>query len=546
MHGNAIRVLSPLVLTDAELEEALAAWKTRSRTSSGRAPVAERELVANRYELGSRSAAAACRASTAPSTPSSSGTSRSRSCTTATARTRITSTASGARRAPWRSSHPHVVTVIDRGEEDGRQFIVFELVDGEDLKALVERGPLPVRRVLELGLEIGAALAFAHGQGLVHRDVKPQNVLLDGEGRAKVTDFGIVRSLEAVGTTETGTVLGTSHYVAPEQARGEKVDAKTDVYSFGVVLFELLAGEVPYTGDSFVAVALRHVNEPVPDVLERRPDTPLRLAELVGRCLAKSPADRPSMDEVVADLAARLAELDAKEGEEATMIVRRPAAAAPRRRLARPATAPTPAAAAAGARGALLAAAVGILLLARRRRLRGGKGAAVRLQGVASFDSAAGRRGGARRARRGRDRRRPGDLLDDRDLRGVHEARRRARAGRGLTRALERIELTSDTPGFTAEIRAGDSREGPFETVGASSEAGAETTWELDGDEARYYVVWITALEGVAHVNEVSAPSTAGRSGARAARARARSAGRVARRRESRRPRRASRRRSSR
>ena len=193
--------------------------------------------------------------------------------------------------------------MIDRGEEDGRQFIVFELIEGENLKELVTRGgPLPIRRVLELGLEVGRALAFAHAQGLVHRDVKPQNVLLNEEGLAKVTDFGIVRSLDAVGgQTETGTVLGTSHYIAPEQARGERVDAHTDVYSFGVVLYELLAGDVPYPGDSFLTVAMKHVNEPVPNVLEQRPDTPLRLASLVERCMAKTPADRPaSMDEVVA------------------------------------------------------------------------------------------------------------------------------------------------------------------------------------------------------------------------------------------------------
>ena len=141
-------------------------------------------------------------------------------------------------RAVAQLSHPNIVTVIDRGDEDGKQFIVFELVEGDNLKELVERGgPLPVRRVLELGLEVGRALAFAHAQGLVHRDVKPQNVLLNGDGRAKVTDFGIVRSLDAVGHTETGTVLGTSHYIAPEQARGERVDAQTDVYSFGVVLY---------------------------------------------------------------------------------------------------------------------------------------------------------------------------------------------------------------------------------------------------------------------------------------------------------------------
>src|SRR6188508_3339060 len=230
-------------------------------------------------------------------------------------------------RAVAQLSHPNIVTVIDRGEEDGKQFIVFELVEGENLKELVARGPLPVRRVLELGLEVGRALAFAHTQGLVHRDVKPQNVLLNGDGLAKVTDFGIVRTLDAVGQTETGTVLGTSHYIAPEQARGERVDAQTDVYSFGVVLYELLTGEVPYPGDNFLSVAMKHVNDPIPSVLDTRPDAPIRLASLIERCLAKQPADRPaSMDEVVAELEAVRAELDAREDGEGTMIMRKPAA----------------------------------------------------------------------------------------------------------------------------------------------------------------------------------------------------------------------------
>ena len=180
-------------------------------------------------------------------------------------------------RAVAQLAHPNIVTVIDRGEQEGRQFIVFEYIDGENLKELSNRGPLEVREAIGLVLQVGRALSFAHERGLVHRDVKPQNVLLNEDGQAKVTDFGIARSLDVHGVTQTGTVLGTSDYIAPEQARGQKVDPKTDIYSLGVVLYELLSGEVPFSGDNFVAVAMRHVNEPAPSVLDRRPDCPARL-----------------------------------------------------------------------------------------------------------------------------------------------------------------------------------------------------------------------------------------------------------------------------
>jgi serine/threonine-protein kinase len=350
-------------------------------------------------------------------------------------------------------------------------------------------------------LDIGRALAFAHGQGLVHRDVKPQNVLLDADGRAKVTDFGIARTLDAVGHTETGTVLGTSHYVAPEQARGERVDDLTDVYSFGVVLWELLCGEVPYPGDSFLSVAMKHVNEPVPAVLERRPDAPLRLASLVESCMAKLPANRPpSMDVVVAELEACLAELDSKDGGEATMIIRKPVAKQPRsRRSRRLPVWPL-------VLGALLVAAVVAGILLKREDGAGTTAAGgAKLSGVGAYDPDGG--DGEHDAEAG--------LATDGNAAtfwrtSTYRSQLSAfKSGVGLvleaTGAPERIALTTDTPGFTAEVQSGSSRAGPFETVGDSKLVGESTSWDLRAGSGRYYVVWITQLVGSAHVNEVKA-----------------------------------------
>ncbi|MGH3033964.1 MAG: protein kinase domain-containing protein, partial [Gaiellaceae bacterium] len=197
-------------------------------------------------------------------------------------------------RAIARLTHPNVVTVIDRGESEGRQFIVFEHVTGETLKTLVRReGPLPVERALRLVHQVGRALAYAHELDIVHRDVKPQNVLLTPDGTAKVTDFGIARwGGPEESLTETGTVLGTSDYLAPEQASGEPVDERSDQYSLGVVLYELLTGEVPYPGDSAMAVAMRHLRDPVPSVRAKRLDLPPRVDAIVARAMAKRPRDR--------------------------------------------------------------------------------------------------------------------------------------------------------------------------------------------------------------------------------------------------------------
>src|ERR687887_2387560 len=230
-------------------------------------------------------------------------------------------------RAVSQLNHPHVVTVIDAGEDEGAAFIVFEYVEGETLKDRIRRlGRLPVPEAVAYAVEIGRALAAAHAQRLVHRDVKPQNVLIDREGRAKVTDFGIARSLEAKGLTATGRVLGTTDYVSPEQALGHEVTEQSDVYSLGIVLYEMLTGEVPFKADTQVATAMKHVREPMPDVQRVRPEISAALAVVVERAPAKGTANRyPTVEEMVRDLEEVLAIEVARAGEsegEATTVLR--------------------------------------------------------------------------------------------------------------------------------------------------------------------------------------------------------------------------------
>jgi eukaryotic-like serine/threonine-protein kinase len=207
-------------------------------------------------------------------------------------------------RAVARLSHPNLVGVIDAGDDEGHPYIVFEYVPGETLKRTIdEHGALGLDEATAYAIEIGRGLACAHAAGLVHRDVKPQNVLIDADGRAKVTDFGIARSVEEHGLTVTGRVLGTTDYVSPEQAMGRPVDARTDVYSLGIVLYEMLTGEVPFQAETQVGVAMKHVNEAVPDVQRRRPETSAALAAAVEQATAKDPGDRhESMGTFLADL----------------------------------------------------------------------------------------------------------------------------------------------------------------------------------------------------------------------------------------------------
>jgi hypothetical protein len=219
-------------------------------------------------------------------------------------------------RAVAQLSHPHVVGVIDAGEDDGRPYIVFEYVEGETLKDRIRRlGRLPITEAVAYAIEIARALGAAHARHIVHRDVKPQNVLIDQEGSAKVTDFGIARTLEEDGLTAEGRVLGTTDYVSPEQALGQQVTGQSDLYSLGVVLYEMLTGEVPFRGDSQVAVAMKHVRETIPDVQLTRPEASAALAAVVETATAKGLDERYADDaELIADLEDVLALETARRG----------------------------------------------------------------------------------------------------------------------------------------------------------------------------------------------------------------------------------------
>jgi len=224
-------------------------------------------------------------------------------------------------------SHPHIVGVIDAGEEDGRPYIVFEYVEGETLKDRIRRvGRLPIDEAIAYAIEIARALGAAHARAIVHRDIKPQNVLVDEEGSAKVTDFGIARSLEEEGLTADGRVLGTTDYVSPEQALGHDVDGQSDIYSLGVVLYEMLTGDVPFHGENQVSVAMKHVREDLPDVQLLRPEVSARLAAVLDRMTDKDLGHRhPDAATLEADLEDALAAEASRTGTatgEATAVLR--------------------------------------------------------------------------------------------------------------------------------------------------------------------------------------------------------------------------------
>jgi len=388
-------------------------------------------------------------------------------------------------------------------------------VEGENLKQLLERtGPFPLERALVFAIEIGRGLAFAHEHGLVHRDVKPQNVLVAVDGGVKVTDFGIARSAGLAELTLAGTVVGTSDYIAPEQANGQQASERSDIYSLGIVLFELLTGEVPFRGDGFIEVALRHLTEPAPDLLGPRPELPPRLAAAVARALEKDPDRRyQSMSQFVDELTACL---EAAEAHDTTLVVPAAPSREPKRRQPRT----LPAKAITGSVIVLAATGASYLVLGThaRKPLAPGQtiAAAIRLRAVAAYDPP------------------PGDGVEDNPrlslatdgnpttywatewYTNAHFGNLKSGVGivldAGKPVHLATLTVQSDTPGFVATIKAGHSRTGPFQPVTPTQTIARRTTFRLrPGPASEYYLLWITELSPTtgpnyqAHINEVNA-----------------------------------------
>jgi eukaryotic-like serine/threonine-protein kinase len=205
--------------------------------------------------------------------------------------------------AAARLNHPNIIAVYDRGEADGRPYIAMEYLQGRTLKQVIQKeGPLSPERAIAVTMQVLAGLRYAHEHGVVHRDVKPHNVLVGDDGRIKVTDFGIAHAGDPQ-MTEVGSIVGTAQYLSPEQARGRSVGPQTDIYSLGVVLYEMLAGRVPFEGDSSVAIAMQHVSDEPPPLRSLAPLVPESLGMVVGHAMLKDPSQRyASADEFAADL----------------------------------------------------------------------------------------------------------------------------------------------------------------------------------------------------------------------------------------------------
>ena len=422
-----------------------------------------------------------------------------------------------------RLSHPHILRVIDAGDDDERPYIVLEHVQGETLKERIRRlGRLPVDEAVAYAIEIARALACAHSHGIVHRDIKPQNVLLDAAGSAKVTDFGIARSLHGERLTVDGRVLGTAEYISPEQALGHDVDEQSDIYSLGVVLYEMLTGAVPFRADNPVAAAMMHVREDVPDVQAERPEVSAMLAAVLDQMTEKNLGARYAhTDAVVSDLEEALTHETARAGMstgEATAVLQTIPAAA-RRRLPLRVRFRVPVVALIAAVGLLAA----LVLKFGADRAQRGTGAPTGVKPAAGLSNVSLSRGAAP------DYDPQGDHEEHRELAGLvldrddgtawstesYQATRITKPGAGEARPgvgiyvdakpevhASRLELRTPTPGWKASIYVAPA--GPVPPTvdrrwiraggGVIASETRRLRLETNGQPYRYYLVWITEL----------------------------------------------------
>ncbi|OLN22885.1 serine/threonine protein kinase [Domibacillus antri] len=205
-------------------------------------------------------------------------------------------------------AHPNIVSIYDVGEEDDVNFIVMEYVDGMTLKEYIQHySPVPYEKVIDIMKQMTAAVAFAHQHSIIHRDIKPHNMLIDHEGTVKMTDFGIAMAMSATSITQTNAVLGSVHYISPEQARGGMATKKSDIYALGIVMYELLTGRLPFSGESAVSIALKHLQSDTPSVKQLYPDVPQSVENIVLHATAKDPFHRyASAEAMEADLSTAL------------------------------------------------------------------------------------------------------------------------------------------------------------------------------------------------------------------------------------------------
>jgi hypothetical protein len=410
-------------------------------------------------------------------------------------------------RSAAKLSHPNLVTVIDAGEDGGTPYIVFEYVNGETLKQRIRRlGPLGVDEAVAYSIEIGRGLAAAHARRLVHRDVKPQNVLIDADGRAKVTDFGIARSLEQSGMTATGRVLGTTDYVSPEQALGEDVDERSDIYSLGVVLFEMLTGQVPFNAETQVGVAMKHVHDPLPDVQMLRPEISASVAAVIDRATSKDLDYRYwSVAELLDDLEATL-EVEAARGGGTTGEATAVLDSVPKRRRT---LAPGRASGAGIAMGLIGVGLIVAALIVGEKQLTGGSGNEINLAPDAAhaFDPPSTGGDGSEHSDEVKlaidgnptGTAWPTETYDTSDFGGKPGVGIYVDAGKAAT--AKAVELHASQSGWNAEIRDAPGQDSPpatlngWQVVGSANDLGTRPKINLKTLEpSRYYLVWITQL----------------------------------------------------